>query len=38
MDKRMQKEEGAKMLIYQYFQVSYQFVFTVEIETNCGRA
>jgi hypothetical protein len=26
------------MLIYQYFQVSYQFVFTVEIKTNCGRA
>ena len=38
MDKRMQKEEGVKMLISQYFQVSYQFVFTVKIETHCGRA
>jgi hypothetical protein len=31
MNKRRQKEEGVKMLISKYLQVSYQIVFTVEI-------
>jgi hypothetical protein len=38
MNKRRQKEEGVKILISQYLQVSYYIVFTVEIETKCGRA
>jgi hypothetical protein len=38
INKRRQKEEGVKMLISQYLQVSYQIVFTVEIETKCRKA